>query len=144
MHSHGDSKLYADSAAPLLAIHLLRHYSNRKPKQNAHTKGLSSRQLRRAISYIQAHLNEEICLDAIADELGFSRYYFCRLFKQSTGFSPYQYIIRCRIKRAKRLLKKGEESIAEIALACGFSHQSHLHRHFKRFTGVTPQKFRNS
>jgi AraC-like DNA-binding protein len=109
--------------------------------QNAHTKGLSSRQLRLTICYIQAHLDEEICLDAIASELGFSRYYFCRLFKQSTGFSPYQYVIRCRIELAKQLLKKGDESIAEIALACGFSHQSHLHRHFKRLTGFTPQKF---
>jgi AraC family transcriptional regulator len=144
MRSHTDSKLYADSAAPLLAIHLLRRYTNRKPKQNTHTKGLSPRQLRLAIAYIQAHLNEEICLDAIADELGFSRYYFCRLFKQSTGFSPYQYVIRCRIERAKQLLKKGDESIAEIALTCGFSHQSHLHRHFKRLTGVTPKKFINS
>jgi AraC family transcriptional regulator len=138
------SRLYAESAATFLAIHLLRHYTARKPKLKEHTDGLSQSQLRQTIDYIQEHLTENICLNEVADYLGLSRYYFCHLFKQSTGLSPYQYVIQCRVARAKQLLRRGDFSLAEIAVACGFTHQSHLHRHFKRLTGVTPKRFVNS
>lgn len=138
------SKLYAESAATFLAIHLLRHYTTRKPKLKGHTDGLSQSQLRQTIDYIQGHLTENICLNEVAGYLGLSRYYFCHLFKQSTGLSPYQYVIQCRVARAKQLLRRGDLSLAEIAVACGFTHQSHLHRHFKRLTGVTPKRFVNS
>jgi AraC family transcriptional regulator len=135
------SKLYAESAATFLAIHLLRHYTTRKPKRKGHTGGLSHCQLQQAVDYIHDHLAEDICLDHVAGYLGLSRYYFCRLFKQSTGRSPYQYVIQCRVERAKQLLRRGGLSLGEIAIACGFTHQSHLHRHFKRLTGVTPKNF---
>jgi len=133
-----------DSAATFLAIHLLKQYAIRKPKCQKHFDGLSVSQLRRVTDYINAHLSESIRLDTLSTHLGMSRYYFCRLFKQSTGFSPYQYIIRCRVERAKRLLKQGGLSLTEVALACGFSHQSHLHRHFKRLVGITPKSFVSS
>ncbi len=139
-----DSKLYADSAATFLAVHILQHYTTKQPKPKDALDGLSRLQLKRAIDYIHAYIAEDICLDSVASQLGLSRYYFCRLFKRSTGYSPYQYIIRCRVERAKELLKQGRLTLGEVAIACGFSHQSHLHRHFKRLTGVTPQRFVNS
>ena len=67
--------------------------------------------------------------------------YFSRLFKETTGITPHQYVIRCRIDRAKNLLQQGKLSIAEIAKEVGFVDQSHLHRHFKRLVGVTPKKY---
>lgn len=143
-HSGVTSKLYADSSATFLAAHLVQHYAVHKPKHKGHTGGLSQRQLRQAVDYIEAHIANEICLDEMANYLGFSRYYFCRLFKQSTGLSPYKYVTQCRVERAKKLLKRGGLTLAEVALACGFSHQSHLNRHFKRITGVTPKRFINS
>jgi AraC family transcriptional regulator len=54
--------------------------------------------------------------------------------------TPHQYVIQQRVERANQLLQKGELSLAEIALACGFAHQGHLNRHFKRLTGVTPKE----
>ncbi|MBE9128374.1 MULTISPECIES: helix-turn-helix transcriptional regulator [unclassified Coleofasciculus] len=135
------SKLYAESAATFLAVHLLQHYSTVKPCCQRQEGGLSHCKLKQAVDYIHDHLAEEICLDELAGYLGLSRYYFCRLFKQSTGLSPYQYVIQCRVERAKYLLKKGDLSLADISVACGFTHQSHLHRHFKRLTGVTPKQF---
>jgi AraC family transcriptional regulator len=139
-----DSKLYADTATTFLAMHLLKHYAIHKPRCPNYSEGLPTAQLRQVNDYIYAHIDEEICLDTLSSLLGLSRYYFCRLFKQSTGFSPYQYIIRCRVERAKILLKQGKLSLSEVALTCGFSHQSHLHRHFKRLTGSTPKSFVNS
>ncbi|MCC5643628.1 AraC family transcriptional regulator [Nostoc sp. CHAB 5824] len=138
-----ESRLYAESAATFLAVHLLQNYSTRKSSIQEYVAGLPQQQLKKAVDYIQDNLTQEISLDAIANYLGISRYYFCRLFKQSTGLSLHQYLIQQRVERAKQLLLQGKMSIADIAQACGFSHQSHLHRHFKRSTGVTPKKFSN-
>ncbi len=69
-----------------------------------------------------------------------SPYYFLRLFKQSMGITPHQYILQRRIEKAKFLLQHGE-SIAEIAIKVGFCDQSHLTQYFKRIVGVTPKKF---
>jgi AraC family transcriptional regulator len=65
------------------------------------------------------------------------------LFKQSTGLTPHQYVIQCRVERAKQLLLQGELTIADIAYRVGFANQSHLNRHFKRLFGVTPKAIRS-
>jgi AraC family transcriptional regulator len=80
-------------------------------------------------------------LEATASEVGMSRYYFARLFKQSTGLSVHQYLIQCRIERAKQLLKQKKIAIANIATQVGFVDQSHFTRYFKRIVGVTPKGF---
>ncbi len=135
-------RLYAESMVNALAVHLLRRYSTQQQKIPAECGGLPNYKLQLAIEYIQAHLADNISLEAIATELGMSQYYFARLFKQSTGYSPYQYLIKCRIERAQKLLIQNQQSIANIALQVGFANQSQFGRHFKRFTGVTPKQFR--
>ena len=102
-----DSKLYAASAATFLAIHLLKKYAIRKPKMKTNPGGLSPIQLRRATDYIYAHLAEGINLDTLSSHLGLSRYYFLPFVQHSTGFSPYQYVIRCRVERAKGATEAG-------------------------------------
>jgi AraC family transcriptional regulator len=134
-----ESRLYAESAASFLAVHLLKNYSTQSLLGQEYESRLPPHKLKQAIAYIEEHLAQEISLDRIADELGISRYYFCRLFKQSTRLSPYQYVIQQRVERAKQLLHEGNLSLSDIAIACGFTHQSHLNRHFKRVTGVTPK-----
>jgi AraC family transcriptional regulator len=133
-------RLYAESMANALAVHILRRYSTQKQSIRSYTGGLPNHKLQQAIDYIQAHLAEEISLSAIASELGMSQYYFARLFKQSTGYSPYQYLIKCRIERAQELLMHTQH-IANVALQVGFASQSQFGRHFKRLTGVTPKQF---
>ena len=135
--------LYAESAADFLAVHLLKNYSTCPCAIKQYEGGLSQKQLNQVIVYIQDNLADNISLDEMAKNLDISRYYFCRLFKQSTGLSPYQYVIQQRVEKAKQLLIQRQLSISEIAIACGFSHQSHLNRHFKRLTGVTPKMLQN-
>jgi AraC family transcriptional regulator len=135
------SALFAESVATLLGMHLLRHYTSHHTSLPSHHDGLAQTKLQVAIDYIAEHLAEDISLEAIATQLGISRYYFCRLFKQSMGVSPYQYIIQQRIERAKHLLGNSPMSISEVALACGFAHQSHLNYHFKKVVGMTPRRF---
>jgi len=137
-------KLYAETMATALAVHLLRNYSAHSHKPIHHSGGLSPTQLKRVVDYINDHLDQELSLEELAAIAQLSPYHFCRSFKRSTGLTPHQYVMRQRVERAKLLLKEGKMKVLEIALACGFTHQSHLNRHFKRLTGVTPKKFSKS
>ncbi|MDJ0588719.1 MAG: AraC family transcriptional regulator [Pleurocapsa sp. MO_226.B13] len=137
------SHFYAESMSTALSAHLLQYYSTRKPVFQEYGGGLSKYQLRQAVDYIQDRLAENISLEAMASEIGISRFYFCRLFKQSTGITPYQYLIKCRIERSKILLRERKLSITDIALEVGFSNQSHFTKHFKRLIGTTPKIYRD-
>lgn len=136
------SRFYADSMATALSAHLLRYYSTRKHCFREHEDGLSKQKLRQAIEYIQEHLSEDLSLNDIANELGMSQYYFCHLFKRSTGMSPHQFLIRQRVEQAKCLLKQPERTILSVAMECGFANQSHLARCFRQYTGINPNQFR--
>jgi AraC family transcriptional regulator len=137
-------KLYGESLANLLLIHLLRYYCAFTPIFRQTQNGLSAHKLRQAIDYIQSHLADDVSLAAIAHELGMSPYYFCRLFKQSTGIAPHQYLTQQRIYRTKELLKQSQLSISEIALRCGFSDQAHFTKQFRQLIGIPPRAYRNS
>ncbi|MDJ0714730.1 MAG: AraC family transcriptional regulator [Prochloraceae cyanobacterium] len=134
------SKLYRESLANLFGIHLLRKYCNLEAKIQFFAGGLSPYQLRQVIDYIQAHLSEEIGLKPMADLIGISQCHFLREFKKTVGLTPHKYIMQERVKMAKRLLKKQQNlPLAEVALTCGFSNQSHLGRVFKQQTNMTPK-----
>jgi AraC family transcriptional regulator len=134
-------RLYAETMSNALAVHLLRHYSNQKQLIKPYSGRLPHHKLQQAIDYIQTHLADDVSLEAIATELDMSQYHFSRLFKQSTGYSPYQYVIKQRIDLAQKLMTQEHQSIANIALAVGFTNQSQFGRHFKRLIGVTPKQF---
>ncbi len=96
-------------------------------------------ELRRALDYIQNHLDAGMSLQEVADAAGLSTRYFAHLFKTSLGETPHQYVIRQRVERARSLLEQGSLSLAEVALAVGFYDQAHLTNNFKRLTGMTPR-----
>ena len=129
---------YAESLIHTLVIHLLRNYSTLPPTRIFPLAGLTSRQLRHVKDHIQEHLGDDHSLVELAATLGLSPSYFSRQFKQSTSLSPHQYLIQCRVERAKSLLVEGRMVIAEIARQVGFADQSHLTRHFQRAFGVSP------
>jgi transcriptional regulator GlxA family with amidase domain len=104
--------------------------------------GLPPRALRRVREYILAHVEENISLQALASMVGLSRFHFTRAFKQSEGVTPHRFLLHCRVKRVQDLLATTELSLSEIALAAGFSDQSHCSRRFRELVGITPSRYR--
>ena len=92
--------------------------------------------------YIEAHLEKTISIGALAGIVGLSKYYFARAFKQSEGLTPHDYLLQCRVRRAQELLANTDLPLSEIALASGFSDQSHFARRFRERLGVTPSSYR--
>ena len=136
------SQLYYESLANLLAIHLLRQYCVFEPKLREYKGGLSPKKLQQAIDFIHDNLEQKLTLDEMAKQLNLSTFYFCELFKKSTGVPPYTYVLQQRVQRAKQLLKKQNKTISDIALECGFASHTHLNKHFRKFTGLTPKQYR--
>lgn len=138
-------KLYAQSAAQFLSVHLVRQYalSSRRVTDTLPAPGeLTARQLRQVHEFIRWHLSEGLSLEAVAQEIGFSPYHFARLFRRTTGASLHQFVLRQRLEYARWLLRETETPLAQVALACGFADQSHLNLVFQRHLGCTPRAYR--
>ncbi|MEM6840024.1 MAG: AraC family transcriptional regulator [Cyanobacteria bacterium P01_C01_bin.120] len=136
------SSLCGESLMTSFAVHLLRHYCTTPIQIHSTNGGLSRDRLRQALEVIHASLDQPLRLDQIADALGLDVYYFSRLFHQSMGVTPYQYVLRQRVEKAKKLLRNRQLSITEIALECGFTSSSHLARRFRKLVGVSPKAYR--
>jgi AraC family transcriptional regulator len=143
LHADGlGGRLYAESLATLLAVQLLRHQSTAglpAPRRGAR---LSAAMLGRAGEYVEEHLAEDLSLAALAGAVGLSPYHFARLFRESTGLSPHQYVIRRRVERARLLLATTDRSLTSIAHDVGFASGSHLATHVRRLLGVSPSRLR--
>ena len=100
--------------------------------------------LRRAVRFVHDYIDTKLTWDDIADAIGMDRYAFGRRFKLTTGITPHQYVIRCRLRRAMRLLARDELTLADIALEVGVSCQSHLTNLFRKHLGTTPGAIRES
>jgi AraC family transcriptional regulator len=137
-----NSCFYAESMATALAAHLLQFYITRPHILREYDDGLSKIKLSQAIEYINEQLSQNLTLTEIATELNMSQYYFSRLFKQSIGMTPHQYLIQQRVERAKQLLQQPGNKIVDIATQCGFANPSHFARCFRQRTGISPKQFR--
>ncbi|KQT92693.1 hypothetical protein ASG60_21180 [Methylobacterium sp. Leaf469] len=136
----GMPDLQLDSLLNLLGFHLLKQYGARSVKQVG--AGLSDRQFRRLRDYMSANFAGTVKLDDIASVVGLSSSQLLRTFRQRTGTSPHQYLTRMRLDHARTLILGGPMSLAEIALTCGFSSQSHLTSVMRREDGLTPGALR--
>lgn len=104
--------------------------------------GLSPKVLTLVCDYLQANFQRQVYLAELATLAQLSEYHFCRMFKQSMAQTPQAYLLAIRIEQVKIGLSSGQQSIAEIALQCGFANQSHMGRYFKKLVGVSPREYR--
>ncbi len=132
---------YLEHLFNALSAHLVQNYCSITPVFKQYGDGLSPYKLKLALDYINDNLDRPIKLNDIAKFLDISQYYFCHMFKESTGVSPYRYIIQQRVARAQNLIKNSQLSLSDIAYECGFSSQSQMTQHFRKLVGVTPRVY---
>jgi AraC family transcriptional regulator len=137
-------KIFGESAATMLVARLLQQHSVRTPKLASDEDGLSSYTLRQVLDYVRSHLSQDLSIIDLAQVVGMSPYYFMRMFKKSMHVTARQYVIQTRIDRAKELLRSRELSIADIALQCGFTSQSHFTNVFRQSIGIAPGAYQRS
>ncbi|MDE1994499.1 MAG: helix-turn-helix transcriptional regulator, partial [Rhizobiaceae bacterium] len=135
--------LFVDHIAMAIQIHLLQHYGGGLALSRGRG-GLAGWQVRRAQEAMAANLGGGFSLDELARECGLSSSHFARAFRQSTGLPPHRWFNAKRLDTAKDLLLNSSLSLAEVALASGFSDQSHLTRAFTRAVGSSPASWRRS
>ena len=134
--------LLLESIALAFHAHVIHRYGDGLGSEASGRGGLSPWQLRRACAFIDAHLDCEPSLSALAKECRLSVSHFARAFRQSTGMPPHRWVMKRRIERAKEVLLEGELDLVQIALTCGFFDQSHFTRNFSRSEGHSPGKWR--
>jgi AraC family transcriptional regulator len=100
--------------------------------------------LKRVLDYMNCHLADNVGLAELAALAGCSLQHFKRAFKVSTGTPPHRFLLALRIKRAQALLAENNLALAQIALECGFSSQSHFTSAFHRHTGCSPARWRRA
>ena len=132
-------RMYGEALSTALAVHLLREYGTSVLRPKRPYGGLPREKLVRALEYIQDRLNADLTVSGIAQVAEMSADHFTKLFKESTGQSPYRYVIEARVRKAKELLTTGKFSISEAAYQVGFVDQNHLTRHFKKVFGLPPK-----
>ena len=142
INSQDATEMIHSSTHLINLIDLLYSLSNDQKKKEQTAEIQSN--INRAIIYIDEHYMQKISLDDLSNIAILSKYYFCRLFKECIGYTPHEYLINVRIKKAKQLLLSTNMSIDEIAFKTGFSDSTNFVHLFKSTTGTTPGKYRNN
>ncbi|SFQ35643.1 helix-turn-helix transcriptional regulator [Hymenobacter arizonensis] len=140
--THTLGQLYAESLATTLSYHLIEHHATfeRRVAGKAGAQ-LPGAVLARLDAYLEAHAELPIRLEVLAGLANLSVFHFARRFKQTTGRSPYQYVLDWKIARARVLLRAGELPVAAIGDALGFASPAHFATAFRRAVGESPRAF---
>lgn len=127
----------------VLTGHLVRHWSSRPSLRQV--KGqLSARQIRSVLDVIESNMSSGVRVRDLANRIDMGTHQFTRLFRQTVGSSPYQFVMLRRVEKARFLLEKTSLPLAEIALEVGFVSQSHFTSVFHREMRTTPASYRSS
>lgn len=135
--------LYAEHLAHALAIRLLFRATTETTQSRAPKSALPPHLLRRVRDRMH-NLTSDLDLKTLAEETGYSRSHFLRMFRTATGYAPHQYVLRVRLKHAQELMRLGSMSLIDVAAHCGFSSHAHMSRVFRQLLGVTPSEYRRN
>jgi len=142
------SRLLAETLAVSLAARLLHSHSSLSPNKDLEQlshQGLDRRRLTRVRDYIDANLEGgNLTIARLAKVASLSQFHFARAFKAAVGKSPHQYVSGHRLEHAKALLRRGDQSVLDIAVALNFSSQANFARAFRQGTGMTPGQYRRA
>lgn len=135
---------FADHLSRCIASHIMSTHLGIRHRQRriADDGRVLSREVARAIDFMEANADRSIGLDEIANAAYRSPSHLARVFSAEVGMPPHRYLINLRVQRARNLLARTNRPIAEIALDCGFTHQEHLTRLFRKHFETTPAAYR--
>lgn len=136
--------LYSDLLAIGLKKRLLQSHATDSLKVPLEKGGLSLPKLKRAMEYMNANLAEDIRLDAVATQLDLSSSHFAHEFRNSTGQTPYQYLLEQRMSKAKQLLRTTNLPVQFISGQTGFRSPVNFVRAFRQRFGFTPEAWRKN
>ena len=143
MQGYPAGRLFVDGIEQALSSVLV-HYAGITSRTHPMYKGgLAPYRMRRINEFIQAHIDKEITLNELAQDIGLSPSHFCGLFRKTSGTTPHQFVLHCRIQYAKALLAEPSHSILDVALASGFRTHQHFSRIFRRQVGIPPSTYRS-
>lgn len=138
-----NGQLYAESLGTAMALQLLSRYARMdQATAGKAPAGMSTHQQRRVLEHIEAHMDGDLSLTALAAVAFSSVSHFKVLFRRTMGMPVHEYVMRRKVERARELLLRGDMSAAQVALASGFSHQSHMARQMRKTLGLTPGMLR--
>lgn len=136
------SDVLFESYARIFLVKLIQKYGLERAEDLAFNQSFTVKHYKRVLDYVAEHYAREVSLEHLAREAGLSTSHFSRLFKQTIGQSPYQFVMTYRVERAKKMLQDRGRPMVDIAFSCGFSDQAHFSRTFKQITGETPRQYR--
>lgn len=138
------SSVMFESFARIFLTKLIQKYGLISKDEISFKKGFTSKHYKRVLDYVSVEYGREITIDTMAMKAGLSTAHFSRLFKETIGKSPHQFVMSYRVEKAREMLANHNKPLIDIALSCGFADQAHFSRVFKQFGGVTPKTYRKS
>ena len=133
---------YRELLSLALVSYVHARYELSRPDTGTRTPMLPPASRRQIESFIRANLHGDLTLSKLAAAVHVSPYHFARLFKNTFGLSPHQFVTRERVARARRLLRAERLSVAETGRAVGYCNQAHFATAFRRLTGISPRNYR--
>jgi len=125
------------------AVRLVMLLTPRTAAESAGARGgLTPWQKRQVDRYLREHLERQLRLKQLAQQVSLSASHFCRAFKESFGTTPHTHIIRLRLELAQQLMVTTRDPLSHIALRCGLADQAHLSKLFRHWMGETPNAWR--
>jgi AraC family transcriptional regulator len=136
-------RIFGEQVGNTLAILLAEQYTIVTPGMFASCGRLPKSRLNMVYEYVEANLSRDISLSALASTAAMSPFYFARIFKQTTGITPHQYVVQRRIERAKELLRDPNISVFEVGIRVGYLDPKHFRDLFRRVVRATPTEYRS-
>ncbi|HJT15564.1 MAG TPA: AraC family transcriptional regulator [Dongiaceae bacterium] len=137
-----NSDVALDEAALLMAARFVQVAGGVSDKTPAINPARDRRRAVETALWLEQHAHQAIDLDTVSQQAGLSPFHFLRLFARVLGVTPHQYLVRCRLRHAARLLADPARSVTDVAFDVGFADLSNFVRTFRRAAGVSPRAFR--